>query len=188
MDGMLMAGTLFLCLPLLALLGIGCLFYCRGKNRRHLALTAAVLCDSLLFLLGGEVLLGCFGLTWRNLPAAFLWTVALISGFLCVLLTLGCFLPLELHRWPAALRWGTKITALVCAVLVVYHAAIFGFLLLVFAWGEREQVVEYQGQTLVEVDAGFLDPLYDYYAYHGLLFRGSERLYSSSTHIWGDKD
>ena len=49
------------------------------------------------------------------------------------------------------------------------------------------KVVEYQGQTLLEVDTGFLDPLYDYYEYHGPLFRGNERLYSSQyTHIWGD--
>jgi len=189
MDGMLMAATLFVCLPLFALLGLGCLFYCRGKNRLHLALAAAVLCDSLLLLLGGKVLLGYFDLAWRSLPVAVLWTAALISGFFCVLLTLGCFLTLELPRWPSALRIVSKVLALVCAGLILYHAALFGFLLLVFGWGEKDQVVEYQEQTLVEVDTGFLDPQYDYYAYHSPLFRGRERLYSSSyTHIWGDND
>ena len=189
MDGMLMAVTLFLCLPLLAVLGLGCLFYCRGKDRRCLAVAAAVLCGSLLLLLGGEVMAGCFGVTWRSLPASVLWTAALVSGFLGLLFTLGCFLPLELPKWPRMVRWTSKLLALVCAGLVIYHAAIFGFLLLVFAWGDKEQVVEYQGQTLVEVDTGFLDPQYDYYAYHSPLFRGSERLYSSNyTHIWGDHE
>ena len=189
MDGMLMAVTVFACLPLLALLGLGCLLYCRGKNQKHLAAAAAVLCGSLLLLLGGEVILGCFGLTWRNIPASLLWTAALVSGFLGLLLTLGCFLPMELPKWPRVLRWSSKLLALLCAGLVVYHALLFGFLLLVFSWGEKEQVVEYQGQTLLEVDAGFLDPIYDYYEYHGPLFRGNERLYSSQhTHIWGDTE
>ena len=189
MDGILMAATFFVCLPLLALLGVGCLLYCRGKNRRHLAVAAAVLCGSLLLLLGGEVVLGCFELTWRNLPETLLWMTALVSGFLGLLFILGCFLPLELPKWPRLLRWSSKLLALVCAGLVVYHAVLFSFVLALFAQGEKEQVVEYQGQTLVEVDVGFLDPLYNYYAYHGPLLRGSERLYSSQyTHIWGDTE
>lgn len=189
MDGMMMAVTLFLCLPLLAILGLWCLFYCRGKNRRHLTAAAAVLCGSLLILLGGEVILGGVGLTWRNLPAVVLWTAALVSGLLVLLLTLACFLPLDLPKWPRVARWSSKFLALICAGLVAYHAMLYGFILMVFAWGEKEQVVEYQGQTLLEVDTGFLDPLYDYYEYHGPLFRGNKRLYSSQyTHIWGDHE
>lgn len=189
MDGMLMAVTFIFCLPLLALLGLGCLLYGRGKDRRHLAIAAAVLCGSLLLFLGGEVILGCFGLTWRNLPASFLMTAALGSGFLGLLLTLGCFLPMELPKWPRVLRWSSKLLTLICAGLVVYHALLYGFLLLVFALRDQEQVVEYQGHTLVEVDTGFLDPQYDYYEYHGPFFQGNERLYSSQyNHIWGDTE
>lgn len=187
MDGMLMAVTFFVCLPLLALLSLGCLLYGRGKDRKHLAIAAAVLCGSLFLFLGGEVILGCFDLTWRNLPAAVLMSTALGSGFVGLLLTLGCFLPMELPKWPRVLLWSSKLLSLVCAGLVVYHALLYGFLMLMFALRDEEKVIEHQGQVLVEVDTGFLDPIYDYYEYCGPLFRGNERLYSSQyTHIWGD--
>ena len=48
---------------------------------------------------------------------------------------------------------------------------------MMFAFGDTEKVVEYQGQTLVEVDDGFMDPHWSYYVYHGPLVRGRERVY-----------
>lgn len=162
---------------LLALVGLGCLFFCRGRNRRYLAWTAGVFIAALVLFIGGEVLLGLCGLTWRNLPAGLLCMVILLSGVIGILLTLGCFLPLKMPEVAPVLRWAVKGAALLCAGLVIYCALFFGVLLVAFVYGGEERVIEYQGQTLVEVNDSFLDPIYNYYEYHGLLVRGSEPLY-----------
>ena len=174
---------------LLAVIGLGCLLYCRGKNRRHLAWCAGIFISALALLFGGEVLLSLWGLTWRNLPGGVLCAIIMFSGAVGILLTLGCFLPLELPDVAPVLRWAVKGTALLSAGLVLFYALTFGTLLAVFGFGGSEQVVDYQGQALVEVEDGWLDTVYEYYEYHGPLVRGNHCLYTSPfTHIWGDSE
>lgn len=175
--------------PVLALAGLGCLTYCKGeRHHRHLVWTAAVFLGALALFFGGNIILGSFGLTWRNLPSAILCITLLISGWVGIVLTLACLLPME---WPDAapvLRRAVKGAVLFFAAVVLFVTLWLGPLLLAFAFGDSEQVVEYNGRTLVERMEGFLSPDYGYYEYHGLLFRGTERIWSGPTHIWGDFD
>ena len=166
--------------PLLVLLGLGCLLWCRGKDHTHLVRTAVVFLGACGLLFGGEVIAGLFGLTWRNFPARFLCAVILISGILGIWFTLACFLPLELKDLAPVLRWTLKTGALFAAGLLIFCALRLGTLIVVFGFGSEDVVVSCQGQTLVEEESGWLDPIYDYYEYHSPLFRGRERLYSSS--------
>lgn len=172
MGKLVLAGTV-----LLALAGGGCLIFCRGTGTRYLARTAWVFATSFILFAGGNLLLERFGLAWRNLPSGVFCAVLLISGALGVLFTLGCFLPLEMSEVAPVLRWTVKGLALLSAGLVLYCALVYGVLFAVFAYGGGERVLEYQGQTLVEVDDSFLDPIYHYYEYHGPLVRGSEPVY-----------
>ena len=172
---------------LLALIGLGCLLFCRGKSRRYLARTAYVFVPTFALFIGGELLLGMFDLTWRSLPAGIFCGVLLLSGIIGILLILCCLLPLEMSELAPCLRWTVKGAALASAGLVLYCALVYGGLLALFGFGGGERVLEYQGQTLLEVDRSFLDPLYDYYQYHGPLVRGNEALYEGlPTHIDGD--
>ncbi len=171
----------------LALAGLYCLFFCKGqKNYKHLTRTAAVFLGAAGLLIGGDTLLGCFGLAWRSAPSAVLFGVMLVSGWIGVVLTLGCFLPLEIPRLHRYLRRGLKVAVLFFGVLVLLVFLWVGPVLLIFAFGDDEQVVEYQGQTLLEVDDGFMDPHWSYYVYRGPLVRGSERLWNGPTPIGGD--
>lgn len=163
---------------LLALVGLGCLILCRGTNRRHLAQTAWVFVPAFVLFIGGGFLLGQFGLAWRNLPSVLFCAALLISGALGILFTLGCFLPLKMPEVAPVLRWAVKGLTLLSAGLVLFCALFYGPLLAVFAFGGEERVLEYRGQTLVEVDNGFIDPIYDYYEYHGPLVRGTEPVYA----------
>ena len=165
--------------PILALAGIGCLFYCRGKDRRRLAWTAAVFLGALVLFFGGEILLGFFHLTWRNLPSLVLLGTLLVGGWVGVVLTVACVILMELPSVPAAVRWAAKAAVTFFAALVLLVTLWLGPLLFLFAFGDGERTVEYQGQTLVEVGDGFLDQHYSYYAYHGPLVRGTERLYDT---------
>ena len=131
-----------------------------------------------LLFVGGNLLLGLFGLTWRNLPSGLFCAVLLISGALGILFILGCFLPLEMPEASPVLRWEVKGIALLSAGLVLCCALFYGPLFAVFAFGGEERVLEYQGQTLLEVENGFIDPIYDYYEYHGPLVRGAELVYA----------
>lgn len=172
--------------PLMALAGLGCLFFCKGKERRRLTWAAGVFLSALALFFGGMVLLGFFDMTWRNLPAAVLCGVLLVSGWAGIVLTLACLLPMEWKEVAPVLRWASKGVIVLFAAVVLVVTLWLGPMLLAFAYSGGERVVEYQGQTLLEVDEGFLDPCYSYYPYHGPLVRGTERLYSSPTHIWGD--
>ena len=94
-----------------------------------------------------------------------------------ILFTLGCFLPLEMPEVAPVLRWTAKGLTLLSAGLVLYCALVYGVILLAFGYSGGERVLEYRGQTLVEVDDSFLDPIYNYYEYHGPLVRGKEPVY-----------
>ena len=161
---------------LLALVGISCLIRCRGKNRRYLAWTAAVFLGALALYFGGLILLGFFQLTWRNLPALILCTVLLLSGWAGIILTLACALPMEWPNVPLILRWPAKGLLVLCAALVLLMTLWIGPLGIAFVYGDSERVVECQDRRLVERREGFLSPDYSYYAYHGPLVRGTERI------------
>lgn len=161
---------------LLALTGAACLIRCRGKNRRYLAWTAAVFLGALALYFGGLILLGFFQLTWRNLPALILCTVLLLSGWAGIILTLACALPMEWPNVPLILRWPAKGLLVLCAALVLLMTLWIGPLGIAFVYGDSDRVVECQDHRLVERREGFLSPDYSYYAYHGPLVRGTERI------------
>ena len=119
-------------------------------------------------------------MTWRCLPAILLCVVILFSGILGIWFTLACFLPLELKELAPVLRLASKAAALICGALLVFYALTFGTLVAVFGFGGEERVVMYEGQKLVEEEDGWIDTIYDYYEYHSPLFRGRERLFSTS--------
>lgn len=165
--------------PVIAAAGIFCLAKCGGKDCKHLALTAAVFLACLVLLLGGSALLGHFGLAWRNLPGAMLCLGLLISGLLGVVLTLGCFLPMEMPDLAPVLRWVMKTALLLSAAVVLFYAITFGPIFTALAFEGDERVVTYEGQRLLESEDNWLDTVYEYYEYHGPLVRGNQRLYHS---------
>lgn len=128
---------------------------------------------------GGLILLGFFQLTWRNLPALILCTVLLLSGWAGIILTLACALPMEWPNVPLILRWPAKGLLVLCAALVLLMTLWIGPLGIAFVYGDSERVVECQDHRLVERREGFLSPDYSYYAYHGPLVRGTERILST---------
>lgn len=177
-------------IPLLALAGLGCLLFGRGRSRRNLAWCAAVFAGTLVLLAGGGFVLKCLGLAWRNGPARLMLAALLVEGWAGIVLTLICLLPMERPGLPAPLWTALKGVTVLFAGLVIFFTLWLGPLL-IFMGSEGEQVVEIQGQSVLEVDDGFLDPHYSYYACHGPLVRGRERLWSGdgqTTHIWGDAD
>ena len=184
--GVVVPLTLWGC-PLLALAGLGCLALCRGPRRRYLAWAVGVFCAALALFFGGEILLGLFRLTWRGSVACLLCWVLLLSGWAGIILTLMCILPQEWREAAPVLRVGIKAAVSFFAGLILLMSLMLGPLL-ALTLGSGERTVEYQGQTLVEVEEGFMDSWYCYYPYHGPLVRGIERLYEGSTHIWGDFD
>lgn len=169
----------------LALAGLGCLALCRGPHRRYLAWTAAVFLTALALFFGGEILLGFFRLTWRGAVMCLLCWTLLVSGWTGIVLTLVCLLSQEWKEAAPVMRVGIKAAVSFFAGLVLLMSLLLGPML-ALALGSGERTVEYQGQKLVEVDEGFLDPWYSYYSYHGPLARGTERLYEGETHIWKD--
>lgn len=164
--------------PVLGLAGLYCLLFCKGEEHyKHLLRTAAVFLGATALLTGGGSLLSCFGLAWRSGPSAVLLGVMAVSGWIGLIFIMACLLP---RPWPlvgAVLRRAVKGALLFLAVLVV--VLWLGPILVMFAFGDTEKVVEYRGQTLLEVDDGFMDPHWSYYVYHGPLVRGTERLYDS---------
>ena len=177
--------TLVGCIVLVPV-GIGCLIRCRGKNHRRLVWAAAVFLGALALLFGGEILLGFFGLTWRSRAMLILCGTLLASGWVGIGFTLACALPMEMPNLPEAMRWVAKATTVFFAAVVFLVTLCFGPLALVLIFDNEERVVEYQGQTLLEVDDGFMDLHYSCYEYHGPLVRGTERIYEGPTHIYGD--
>ena len=101
-------------------------------------------------------------------------------GWLAInVLTLGSLLPKEMPNLAPVLRWGFKLALVGCACLSMYVTVTFGGLFAAFSYDNQERVIQYQGQTLVETDEGFLDPDYNYHLYHGPLVRGNESLFGT---------
>lgn len=162
----------------MAIIGVCCLVLCRGEeNHKHLVRTTEVFLGALALLAGGNILLRQFGLTWRSGPEVVLFGVMLVSGWLGVLFTLACFLPLNRPGSNRFLRRGAKAAALFFGSLLLLVSLWMGPMMLIFACGDDERVMEYQDQLLLEVDDGFMDPHWSYYVYHGPLVRGRERVY-----------
>lgn len=170
----------------LALAGIVCLIFYRGRYRRKLVRTAAVFLTALGLYYGGMIVLGCFGMTWRNLPALIFCVVLLLSGWAGIVLTLACVLDVKAPGLPVLLRRAAKGLTALFAGVVFCVSLWLGPLLLTFAYGDLDRVVEYEDQVLVERMEGFLSPDFGYYAYHGPLVRGTERIWIGPTPIWGD--
>lgn len=100
----------------------------------------------------------------------------LLSGWAGIILTLACALPMEWPNVPLILRWPAKGLLVLCAALVLLMTLWIGPLGIAFVYGDSERVVECQDRRLVERREGFLSPDYSYYAYHGPLVRGTERI------------
>lgn len=152
--------------------GIWCLRNCEGKARKYLVLDSIVFLVTLALHFGGSIVLGFLGLTWRNVPGAVLWTVLVGSFLIWIVLALCCFLP-----QTGEIGWVNQGIVILFAVVTFLVVLWVGLIVLAFGYGETEKVVEYRGQTLLEVDDGFMDPHWSYYVYHGPLVRGTERIY-----------
>lgn len=151
----------------------------RGKTLLRMGLVLVV---PVGLLAGGNLLLKPFDLAWRNLPgglmaaAGILCLAAVLIGTAVRVLT--C--PME-GRSPRA--WAAaRITVLAGAAVFLYYFLILGPVIACFTYAGQERMITYKGQTLLEVDNSFLDPMYDYYAYRGPVFRGAELLSSSQEH------
>lgn len=169
----------------LALAGLGCLLYGRGKEHRRLAWTAAVFLTALTLWIGGIFLMGFFDLTWRDAPAAALCAVLLVSGWVGIFQTLACLLPMEWKEVAPVLRWAVKGAVSLFAAVVFIVTLFFGPMAIGFIYSDAERVVTYEGRTLLEVDDGFMDPHYSYYEYHGPLVRGAGRIYDDHEPLHG---
>lgn len=179
---MLLAG-----LPILPGVGVTCMFRCGERERRHMVWSAAVFLGALALWIGGNLLLGIFGLTWRGVSVGVLLGVVLVSGGVWITQALAFLLPnRDFPHLVLGFRWAAK------GIVLLLAGAVLLIMLFLFAFAcaligdDARSVVEYQGQTLVEVDEGFLDPWYSYYVYCGPLVRGTERVQGGPTPIDGD--
>lgn len=181
---MLLAG-----LPILPGVGVTCMFRCGERERRHMVWSAAVFLGALALWIGGNLLLGIFGLTWRGVSVGVLLGVVLVSGGVWITQALAFLLPnRDFPHLVLGFRWAAK------GIVLLLAGAVLLIMLFLFAFAcaligdDARSVVEYQGQTLVEVDEGFLDPWYSYYVYCGPLVRGTERVQGGPTPIDGDSN
>lgn len=172
--------------PVLGIAGLYCLLFCKEEEHyKHLLRTAAVFLSSAALLMGGGFLLERFGLAWRSAPSAILLSGMMVSGWIGLIFTMSCLLP---RQWPlvgTAVRRTVKGGLLFLTVLILLTVLWLGPILMMFAFGDTEKVVEYRGQTLLEVDDGFMDPHWSYYVYYGPLVRGRERIYDQEWPING---
>ena len=177
--GFMLLVTAVVFLPILLLAWMDCaLFVPKGRGRRSLRWTGLVCGGAGLALLAGGGLSGGPELVWRNLPAGVLSAAVLLCGSACALCTAECTISREMAGVGAGLRRLMKGTVAAGALLAVFYALTMGSFLALFAFQGEERVLEYRGETLVEVDDSFLDPIYRYYEYHGPLLRGKECLYT----------
>lgn len=159
-------------LPVLLFAAMHCLTVCQGKRRSWLGGCMALTAAALVLLSGGGSLWKGLGMTWRNGPALTLCALALAGAVGTTVLTLTCLLPSRMPGMPAALRGAIKIGAVLCAGLALTIGLGYGAIVSGLVYGDREWVVEEQGQRMVKVSAW--DGVYDFYPYHGPLVRGTE--------------
>lgn len=179
---------MLVCVPVTAVAGLYCLFCSKGKYHRYLVWAAAVFLGSMGVWCGGGVLLRQFGLAWRSAPSLILIGAVLISGWAGTVFTMICILKMQQPETNRYFRWAAKALVAFAAGVILFTTLWASPILLIFGFGDAERVVEYQGQTLLEVNDGFMDPHYSYYAYHGPIVRGAERVWDGPAPIWGDFD
>lgn len=133
-------------------------------------------------LAGGELLLKPFDLAWRNLPGGLMAAAGILCLVAVVIGTAARVLTRPMERRSLGAQAAVRITVLAGAAIFLYYVLIIAPWAACFAYAGQERMITYKGQTLLEVDNSFLDPMYDYYAYRGPVFRGAELLYSSQEH------
>lgn len=150
--------------------GIGCLRSCEGKLRICLFWDTVVFLTALALHFGGYIVLGFLGLSWRNQPGAVLWMVLVGSFLVWIILALYGFL--SRNDW---IGWFNKGVVTLVAAAAFLGVLWLGLIVLAFGYGKTEQVLEYQGKTLVWE----YDPFTSYYyEYHGPLVCGSKGFYN----------
>ena len=137
-----------------------------------LAWELGLLAVDLILWLVGQPVLAALGLTWRA------WLVSFLQGAALVLAVVGTLLVgLSVLCRDETYRIARQIILGISICVVIGSAGTAGLFFWAFSTSTvEERVVTYQGQTLVEEDRGFLDPVYVYYAYYGPLIRGLEPL------------
>ena len=151
----------------------------RDKTLLRMGLMSAV---PVGLLAGGNLLMKPFDLAWRNLPAG-LMAIASFIGIVAVLFgTAWRTLTRPMEGRSLGAQAVTRITVLAGTAVFLFYFLILAPWAACFTYAGQERMITYKGQTLLEVDNSFLDPMYDYYTYHGPVFRGAELLYSSQEH------
>lgn len=130
----------------------------------------------------GAVLLGVTwgldqcGLSWRA------WVqVGILSGLWLMGLVTGILIIVYARRWLSELGvvMKTVITGL-CALSLTSIMLLSGFVILMFAGINSDQVGVYQGRKVVQGSFTFMDASYAVYEYHGPLVRGARSI------VWGE--
>ena len=148
---------------------------CGERSRRLLMLTLGLLAAALVLRLAGSWVLAACGLAWRGWVCSLLGLACLLLAGVGIFQTLDCWLaPGCVHRLPTQILVGISALTLL-GVLVTLGLP--GW----FLSHCPERVLDWEGQTLVQVDHGFLDPDYSYYMYCGPLVRGSEPVEAGET-------
>lgn len=151
----------------------------RDKTLLRMGLMSAV---PVGLLAGGNLLMKPFDLAWRNLPGG-LMAIASFIGIVAVLFgTAWRTLTRPMEGRSLGAQAVTRITVLAGTAVFLFYFLILAPWAVCFTYAGQERMITYKGQTLLEVDNSFLDPMYDYYAYRGPIFRGAELLYSSQEH------
>lgn len=165
----------------MALLTIWCLFTSRDRNQRWLALWVGLFLGALGLLAPGSWTLNLLGLAWRSTA---LYTLGLLlagSGLAVLVCTVRCFQAQIRGRGDSQSGDGVLIViARAACGLIIVVSVWLGPLMLVLA-ADSDRTVIWEGQKAVEVNTTWMDPSFDYYAYHGPIVRGSGRL-GHSTH------
>ncbi|MEH2937993.1 hypothetical protein [Lawsonibacter sp. JLR.KK007] len=171
---MMLAGV-----PILGVISMGYLLRCDEKRRQRMVRTAAVFLGALVLMIGGNFVLSFFGLAWRRTSWAVLLGTVLISSWVGISLVMDGFLCGEWLGVSLILRWVIKsVVVLLTGAVLMVSMVLFIFACALFG-DDLGKVIEHQDQPLVEVDDGFLDSHYSYYAYYGPLVRGMERIWES---------
>lgn len=166
---MMTAAWIVLLIPLVALVGIWgfCILRLLTEHRRCLfpaGVTAIVLA---LVLFGGELLLGCAGMTWlqamRLALSVLLWGTGLLAGGLTVYYANRAAEGKNTARLLCA-------AAGLCLIVVILYGTFLGGLWLVRC---PEQVGTWKGHSVVQVKK---DSWYVLYEYHSPFARGVESL------------
>lgn len=167
-------------LPVLTVAGFVHMKRCEEKEQRQMRWAAYVFLGALVLLAGGWLVMGRFGLIWRAAPTAVLMGTMLVSDWVWIGLMLYHVLCGEWPGTPPVWRWTVKSMIALFATAALLMSLVWWTVLCALFGEGLNQVVEYQGQTLVEVVDGLLEAdHYSYYRYYGPLVRGTEPVYEN---------